>query len=83
MSDVTVLKAARWADVEAGEVRTPAVVVVDGNRIVAVNPKELPSPSTEIDLGDVTLLPGLMDMELNMLIGGPGVPRGCRTRCTV
>ena len=33
--------------------------------------------ATEIDLGDVTLLPGLMDMELNMLLGGPsgGNPR--------
>ena len=29
-----------------------------------------------IDLGDVTLLPGLMDMELNLLIGGPGGPEG-------
>jgi imidazolonepropionase-like amidohydrolase len=45
MSDVTVLKAARWADVETGEVRSPAVVVVDGNQIVAVNPKEVPSPA--------------------------------------
>jgi imidazolonepropionase-like amidohydrolase len=76
MSDVTVLKAARWADVETGEVRSPAVVVVDGNQIAAVNPKEVPSPAEEIDLGDVTLLPGLMDMELNMLIGGPGGPEG-------
>ena len=40
MSDVTVLKAERWVDVETGEVRSPAVVVVDGNQIVAVNPKE-------------------------------------------
>jgi imidazolonepropionase-like amidohydrolase len=76
MSDVTVLKAARWADVETGAVRSPALVVVDGNQIVAVNPKDAPSPAAEIDLGDVTLLPGLMDMELNMLIGGPGGPEG-------
>ena len=76
MSDVTILRADRWVDVETGEVRSPAVVVVDGNQIVAVNPAELPSPATEIDLGDVTLLPGLMDMELNMLIGGPGGPDG-------
>ncbi len=76
MSDVTILRADRWVDVEAGEVRSPAVVVVDGNQIVGVNPSELPSPATEIDLGDVTLLPGLMDMELNMLIGGPGGPDG-------
>ena len=50
--------------------------MVDGNQIVAVNPKEVPSAASEIDLGDVTLLPGLMDMELNMLIGGPGGPDG-------
>ena len=43
MSDVTVLRAERWVDVETGEVRAPAVVVVDGNQIVAVNPKELPT----------------------------------------
>jgi imidazolonepropionase-like amidohydrolase len=57
-------------------VRSPAVIVVDGNEIVGVNPTELPTPATEVDLGDVTLLPGLMDMELNMLIGGPGGPDG-------
>ena len=34
------------------------------------------NPDDEIDLGDVTLLPGLMDMELNLLIGGPGGPEG-------
>ena len=31
----------------------------------------MPDDATEIDLGDVTLLPGLMDMEVNMLMGGP------------
>ena len=59
-----------------GEVRSPAVVVVDGNRISRSIRAELPADSTEIDLGDVTLLPGLMDMELNLLIGGPGGPEG-------
>ena len=64
--------------------RSPAVVVIDGNRIQAVNPSELPGdPAEDIDLGDVTLIPGLMDMELNLLIGGPAVPRGCPVRCTV
>ena len=43
MSDVTILRADRWVDVEAGEVRSPAVIVVDGNQIVAVNPAELPA----------------------------------------
>src|ERR1700759_4113054 len=76
MSDVIILRADRWVDVVAGEVRSPAVIVVDGNQIVGVNPDELPTTAPEIDLGDVTLLPGLMDMELNMLIGGPGGPDG-------
>jgi imidazolonepropionase-like amidohydrolase len=74
-----ILRAARWVDVVAGEVRSPAVVVVEGNRIAAVGP-DVPGhdsgSGTEIDLGDLTLLPGLMDMEINLLIGGPETPTG-------
>ena len=77
MTDPTVLRAARWADVETGQVRSPAVVVVVDERITEINPEgPLPDPATIVDLGDVTLLPGLMDMELNLLIGGPGGPEG-------
>jgi imidazolonepropionase-like amidohydrolase len=76
VSEVTVLRADRWVDIDAGEVRSPAVVVVEGHRIAAINPRDVPSASTEVDLGDVTLLPGLMDMELNLLIGGPDNPSG-------
>jgi imidazolonepropionase-like amidohydrolase len=79
MSDTIVLRADRWVDIDAGEVRSPAVIVVEGNRIVGVNPAEVPTAATEIDLGDVTLLPGLMDMELNLLIGAPGGADGLPT----
>lgn len=73
----TVLRAARWADVVAGKIHAPAVIVVDGERISAMNPEgPLPDSATTVDLGDTTLLPGLMDMELNLLIGGPGGPEG-------
>jgi imidazolonepropionase-like amidohydrolase len=72
----TVLRAERFLDVDSGETRSPAVIVVEGNRITEVNPRTLPSGGVEVDLGDVTLLPGLMDMELNFLIGGPGGPDG-------
>jgi imidazolonepropionase-like amidohydrolase len=70
-SGVTVLRADRWLDItsDSGEVRSPAVIVVRDNLIESVNPTEVPAGATEISLGDVTLLPGLMDMELNMLIG--------------
>ena len=67
----TIVRADRWVDVDTGELRNQAVVVVEGERIAAVNPRQLPTAAAEIDLGDVTLLPGLMDMELNMLLGGP------------
>jgi imidazolonepropionase-like amidohydrolase len=31
----------------------------------------VPSDAVVVDLGDLTLLPGLMDMEVNLLMGGP------------
>lgn len=71
MGDVTVLRADRWVDVEAGEVRSPAIIVVEGNRIVSVEGSNVPEQATQIELGDLTLLPGLMDMEINLLLGGP------------
>jgi imidazolonepropionase-like amidohydrolase len=77
MTDATVVLRARgWLDMDAGEVRSPAVVVVKGDRIAEVNPDEVPA-GPEIDLGNLTILPGLMDMEVNMLMGGPagGNPR--------
>ncbi len=40
----TVLRAERFVDVDAGEVRSPAVVVVEGERIAAVNPATVPMP---------------------------------------
>jgi imidazolonepropionase-like amidohydrolase len=66
-----VLRADRWVDVKAGVVQSSAVVGISGNRIVSVGPDDFPSDADEIDLGDVTLLPGLMDMEVNLLLGGP------------
>ena len=71
MSDAIVLRADRWVDVVDGEVRSPALVVVEENRIVSVDGSGVPAETNQIDLGDVTLLPGLMDMEINLLLGGP------------
>ena len=76
MTETTILRARRWVDVDAGEIRSPAVIVVEGNRIAALNPPDEPTQGQVVDLGDLTLLPGLMDMELNLLIGGPGSPTG-------
>ena len=66
------LKAAGYVDVEAGEIVRPGIVKVDGDRIVGLGG----APEGElIDLGDAILLPGLMDMEVNLLMGGRGEPR--------
>jgi len=76
----SVLRAARWLDIDTGEVRSPAVVAIENGRIAAINPATpVDGDGVEVDLGDVTLLPGLMDMELNLLIGGPGGPEGLPT----
>ncbi len=76
MSDLTVVRADRWVDVAKGEVLSPGVIVVEDNRIVDIGESEVPAGARVVDLGELTLLPGLMDMELNMLIGGPGGPSG-------
>ncbi len=73
----TVLRAARWLDFDAMAIKPDAVIVVEGETITAVNPAEVPQNAKVIDLGDVTLMPGLMDMEVNLLLAGPsgGNPR--------
>lgn len=63
------LKAAGLVDVDAGTIIRPGIVRVDGDRIVGIGGE----PEGEvIDLGDSILLPGLMDMEVNLLMGGRG-----------
>ncbi|HEX9102745.1 MAG TPA: amidohydrolase family protein [Polyangia bacterium] len=62
-----VLRAARLFDGKSDAVVAPGVVVVDGNKIVAVGGKAQPPAGAElIDLGDVTLLPGLMDAHTHL-----------------
>lgn len=46
-------------------------LLVDDGRIVEVGPTSVPDDAVVIDLGDLTLLPGLMDMEVNLLLGAP------------
>jgi imidazolonepropionase-like amidohydrolase len=61
-----VLRAARLLDVESGRMLSDAVVVVEGDRIVAVNPARLPQGAVDMDLGDVTLLPGFIDAHTHL-----------------
>jgi imidazolonepropionase-like amidohydrolase len=62
LSAVTVLKAAHLFDGRSGKLSEPGVVVVRGDRIVAVGANsDVPAGATVIDLGDATLLPGFID----------------------
>jgi len=67
-----VVRAARMLDVETGRMLTDASVVVQGDRIVAVNPSSSPAGARVVDLGDVTLLPGFIDMHTHLAgeVGG-------------
>ena len=66
MAQQTVIRAARMLDVESGKVIAPAVIVVEGDRIVAVNPEKEPGDAGVIELGEATLMPGLMDMHTHL-----------------
>src|SRR5436309_6152925 len=65
------LRSARLLDVDKGELLEPGELLIDDGRFVEVAPTSVPSDAMVIDVGDLTLLPGLMDMEVNLLLGGP------------
>jgi imidazolonepropionase-like amidohydrolase len=58
-------------DVDTGELVEPGDLLIDDGRIVEVAPAKVPDGAVVVDAGDLTLLPGLMDMEVNLLMGGP------------
>ena len=64
----TVLRAQRMLDVRSGRVVSPAVLVVSDGVIEAVNPATPPSNADVVDLGNVTLLPGFIDMHVHVLV---------------
>ena len=66
---VVVLHAARLFDVADGKIVTPGEVLVDGERIVAAGTAvEHPAGAEVIDLGDSTLMPGLIDAHVHLFL---------------
>jgi imidazolonepropionase-like amidohydrolase len=64
-----VLHAARLLDVKTGRVIKPGEVLVEGERIVAVGTTvKRPEGVEVIDLGDRTLLPGLIDAHVHLFL---------------
>ncbi|NUP27092.1 MAG: amidohydrolase family protein [Nocardia sp.] len=66
------LRAAGLLDVDTGEIVRPGILHVEGDRIVGVGGAGVGESDEVVDLGDLVLLPGLMDMEVNLLMGGRG-----------
>lgn len=69
--DVT-LRATRLLDPVSGQIRGPLVIQVSGGRITKILPaNEVDARSgTVIDLGNATVLPGLIDAHVHLQIGG-------------
>lgn len=68
---ITAIKAAHMLDVRSGTMIDSAVILIDGERITAAGSKlAIPAGAQVIDLGNKTLLPGLIDMHTH-LTGDP------------
>jgi imidazolonepropionase-like amidohydrolase len=72
-----IIRAARVLDVRAGSYITRAAVWIEGERIKAVGlerdvVKQAPPSAEMLDLGDVTLLPGLIDCHTHLMARLPG-----------
>jgi imidazolonepropionase-like amidohydrolase len=65
-ADAIVIEAARYLDVVQGKMIEPAVIVVEGERIAAINPAAHPANAKVIRLAGHTLLPGLMDAHTHL-----------------
>ncbi len=64
-----VLHAARLLDIKTGRMLKPGEILVQGERIVEVGPSvKHPAGAELIDLGDRTLLPGLIDAHIHLFL---------------
>src|SRR5579872_6259998 len=64
-----VLHAARLLEVETGRMLSPGEILVEGERIAAVGASvEHPAGAEVLDLGDTTLLPGLIDAHVHLFL---------------
>lgn len=64
-----VLHAARMLDVAAGRTVSPGEVLVEGDKIVEAGTRvQRPAGADAIDLGDTTLMPGLIDAHVHLFL---------------
>lgn len=74
LSQETRTLTARWLlDVERGEVIENGIVIVKGDRIAMLGRKgEIKVQGQEINLGDATLMPGMIDAHVHLTLAGAG-----------
>jgi len=64
-----VLHAARLLQIDTGAMITPGEILVEGNRIRAVGSSvERPAGAKMVDLGNTTLMPGLIDAHVHLFL---------------
>jgi imidazolonepropionase-like amidohydrolase len=72
-----IIRASRMLDVQSGSFVRNAVIVVEGEKITAVGTNvSIPPGARLIDLGDATLLPGLIDCHTHLMARIPDEPQG-------
>lgn len=66
-SQVMAVRAERLIDGSGSDIIRPGVVVIEGDRIVDVGDESvIPRDATMLDLGNATLLPGLIDLHTHL-----------------
>ena len=65
-SETLIITADRIFDAESGNVSGPVRVVVTDGVIESINPDRVPADAQVIELGDRTLMPGLLDMHTHL-----------------
>jgi imidazolonepropionase-like amidohydrolase len=66
LADALLIRAARLVDVEQGRTIAPASLLVEAGRIVAVNPTATPPDVEVLELGNRTLMPGMIDAHVHL-----------------
>jgi imidazolonepropionase-like amidohydrolase len=76
-SKIIALRGSRMLDVKSGSVVRDAIVLIQDDKITAAGSSlKIPAGTAVVDLGDATLLPGLIDCHTHLMARIPDEPQG-------